>query len=125
MKTLADLKSCVSISELREALLEICTNFGPVQRLEILKAAHEGRHQVICFLSLSTLDQELELMRSMGVGRFDDQVVFVVDLEHPPEDEAPDSSAEWSYDPQAAEPLDKRPAHERLQSDPNLKSNLP
>lgn len=104
MRTLADLKSCASLSELREALLEICTHFGQVRRLEILKAVHEGRHQVICFLALSTLDQELALMRAMGVGRFDGQVVFVVDLDHVPEDDALDSSAEWSYDLQDDKP---------------------
>ena len=118
MKTLAELKSCDSISELREMLLEICTNFGPVERLEILKAVHECRHQVICFISLSTLDQELALMRAMGVGRFDDQVVFVVDLDKAPNDEAPDSSAEWTYDLQLESSFHTRKTPEKSRGGP-------
>ena len=96
MKTVADLQFCTSITELREAVLEIGAKYGEVKRLEILKAVHEGRRQAICFLTMATPEQELALMQSLGVGRFGGEIVFVVEMENMPDDGAFGASSEWA-----------------------------
>ncbi len=80
MTTLAELRQHSDVSSLKSALLQLCGEFGRITRLDILTAMHEGTKQAICFLRMERPEQEQQLMKSLGVGRFGGEVVFVLNL---------------------------------------------
>lgn len=96
MTTLEELRGCEDVSALRSALQEACAAFGSLRRLDILTSVHEGTQQAICFLRMATEEQEQALMKALGVGRFGGEVVFVVDLQPPPETEDAGPSSQWA-----------------------------
>ena len=61
---------------MKAALHQLCSEFGRITRLDILTAMHEGTKQAICFLRMEKPEQEQQLMKSLGVGRFGGEVVF-------------------------------------------------
>jgi hypothetical protein len=75
-----DLQPCTDVAALTPALHGLCSHFGKVEKLAILTSAHEGAQQAICFLRLDAPENERDLMKAWGVGRFGGEVVFVVDL---------------------------------------------
>lgn len=81
---------------LKSRVQEVAAAFGTVRRLDILTAVHEGRQQAICFLRMQTQEQEQALMKALGVGRFGGEIVFVIDLETPPETEEASPSSQWA-----------------------------
>ncbi|WP_296919746.1 hypothetical protein [Polaromonas sp.] len=54
--------------------------FGSVARLDILAARQEGKRQALCFLRMDSVEQEQQVMRELGVGRFGGALVVIVDL---------------------------------------------
>ena len=81
MDTLLDqLKSCTDIGALRPALLSICSRFGSIARLDILAASQAGKPQALCFLRMDSDEQEQQLVRELGMGRFGGDLVLIVDL---------------------------------------------
>lgn len=80
LQALQELQHCANAETLTPALHGLCSHFGLVKKLVILTAKHEGTKQAICFLRLETEVQELTLMNSLGVGKFGDEVIIVVDL---------------------------------------------
>lgn len=82
MHTLGDLRQYPDVATLTPALHGLCSHFGRVKKLAVLTACHEGAQQAICFLRMKSPKKEQELMKTLGVGRFGGEVVFVVDL-HP------------------------------------------
>lgn len=96
MTTLVDFRRCPDVSSLRASLREVAAPVGPLKRLDILTSVHEGRQQAICFLRMETAEQEQALMKSLGVGRFGGEIVFVVDLEARPSDEDNGPSSQWT-----------------------------
>lgn len=80
MLSLHDLQQCSDVATLSPALHRLCSSFGRVDKLAILTAMHMGARQAICFLRLETPEKERILMKTLGVGRFGGEVVFVVDL---------------------------------------------
>ena len=63
---------------------QLCSEFGRITRLDILTAMHEGTKQAICFPSHGTpRSRSKQLMKSLGVGRFGGEVVFVLNLNVP------------------------------------------
>lgn len=103
MKTLDDLKNCANVSALRKAVRAICEEFGTVKRLEVLTTEQEGVLQAICFLSLDDPELEIELMRSLGVGRFGGEIVFVVDLPQTASSSGRPAHPEWAATTRAGE----------------------
>lgn len=83
MNALDELRQCRDVATLKPALHKVCERFGRISRLDILTAMHEGTKQAICFLRLDAPEKEQALMKSLGVGRFGGEVVFVVDLKAP------------------------------------------
>lgn len=77
---LRDLQQYDDAETLTPALHGLCSHFGPVEKLVILTAKHEGAKQAICFLRLASEDQEQTLMQSLGVGKFGGEIIIVVDL---------------------------------------------
>ena len=80
MDTLAELQEHNNAETLTPALHDLCSHFGQVEKLVVLTARHEGAQQAICFLRLESMDQEQMLMRELGVGKFGEEIVIVVDL---------------------------------------------
>jgi hypothetical protein len=78
---LESLKQSADIHALRQALLILCSSFGPVARLDIVSASQSGKRQALCFLRMDSDDQELRMMRELGMGRFGGDLVLVVDLQ--------------------------------------------
>lgn len=96
MKTLDDLRRCEDVPSLRAMVQEVAGEVGAVKRLDILTSIREGWRQAICFLRMQTPEQEAALMKTLGVGRFGGEVVFVVDLQTPPETEEVGPSSQWT-----------------------------
>lgn len=93
---LAELRQHSDVSSLKSALHRVCARFGRIERLDILTAVHEGTKQAICFLRMEQPDQEQQLMRTLGVGRFGGDVVFVLNLDLPVTPEDPGPSSQWA-----------------------------
>jgi hypothetical protein len=95
MSALAELRQHSDVASLKSALHQLCGEFGRVTRLDILTAMHEGTKQAICFLRMEKPDQEQQLMKTLGVGRFGGEVVFVLNLNVPATvEEGP--SSQWA-----------------------------
>ncbi|MEO7952470.1 MAG: hypothetical protein ABIR35_00025, partial [Polaromonas sp.] len=96
MTALDELKQYPSVDALKPALRRLCERFGLIARLDVLTAVHEGTRQAICFLKLDSQEKEQVLMKTLGVGRFGGEIVFVLDLnmEMHSEDEGP--SSQWA-----------------------------
>jgi hypothetical protein len=77
---LDQLQQCPDIATLQTVLRTMCTRFGSVKQLNIVPATHAGKHQALCFLRMSTEEEEQKLMSGLGIGRFGGELVVVVDL---------------------------------------------
>lgn len=96
MSTFAELGQCTDIASLRAKVADVSAAYGALKRLDILTAAHEGRHQAICFMRMQTRAQEEALMKSLGLGRFEDDLVLVVDLPTPNGFDDDVRSSQWA-----------------------------
>ena len=96
MNALDELKHCPDVATLKPALHRLCERFGRVVRLDVLTAIHEGMKQAICFLRLESPEKEQSLMKTLGVGRFGGEIVFVVDLNVPLASEDAGPSSQWA-----------------------------
>lgn len=96
VSSLAELRQHRDVPSLKSALHRLCSEFGRIMRLDILTAIHEGTTQAICFLRMERPEQELQLMKTLGVGRFGGEVVFVLNLNVPVTSEDPGPSSQWA-----------------------------
>lgn len=96
MSALAELRQYNDVSSLKCALHQLCSGFGRISRLDILTAMHEGTKQAICFLRMERPEQEQKLMKTLGVGRFGGEVVFVLNLNAPAANEDAGPSSVWA-----------------------------
>lgn len=96
MRSLGDLRQCPDVATLTPALHGLCSHFGRVEKLAILTASHEGAQQAICFLRMESSEKEQVLMKTLGVGRFGGEVVFVVDLQPSGFDAEFGPSSQWT-----------------------------
>jgi hypothetical protein len=80
MTALDRLRHYPDVATLKPVLHNLCEKFGRVTRLDVLTALHAGTKQAICFLRLESPEKEQVLMQTLGVGRFGEEIVFVVDL---------------------------------------------
>ena len=77
---LKSLAGCGDTASLRSAVGELCAEFGKVTRIDILTMAEAEKRQALCFLRLESEAQESRLMNSLGVSRFGNEVLVIVDL---------------------------------------------
>lgn len=77
---LKSLASCGDITSLKSAVNEICTEFGRVTRIDVLTTAEARKRRALCFLRLESPAQEQKLMNALGLPRFGDDVLVVVDF---------------------------------------------
>lgn len=96
MSALAQLRQYNDVTSLKSALHQMCSEFGRIARLDILTAMHEGTKQAICFLRMEQPEQEQDLMKTLGVGRFGGEVVFVLNLNLPAANEDVGPSSVWA-----------------------------
>lgn len=96
VSALAELRQHRDVTSLKSALHQLCSGFGRITRLDILTAMHEGTKQAICFLRLERPEQEQQLMKTLGVGRFGGEVVFVLNLNVPVTAEDSGPSSQWA-----------------------------
>ena len=78
--SLDHLSRCEDVNALRVGLSSICSRFGLIARLDILTASHAGKRQALCFLRMSSVEQEQQVMSALGVGRFGGDIVMIIDL---------------------------------------------
>jgi hypothetical protein len=93
---LASLRRHSDVSSLKSSLHQLCSEFGRITRLDILTAMHEGTKQAICFLRMEKPEQEQQLMKALGVGRFGGEVVFVLNLDIPVTADDDGPSSRWA-----------------------------
>ena len=74
------LTGCGDTVTLRFAIHELCAEFGKVTSIDILTMSEAEKRRALCFLRLESEAQEIELMTSLGVSRFGNEVLVVVDL---------------------------------------------
>lgn len=96
VSALAELRQHSDVTSLKSALHQLCSEFGRITRLDILTAMHEGTKQAICFLRMERPEQEQQLMKSLGVGRFGGEVVFVLNLNVPAKQQEFGPSSQWA-----------------------------
>jgi hypothetical protein len=77
---LKSLAGCGDAASLRSAVSKLCAEFGKVKRIAILTMAEAEKRRALCFLRLESAAQERRLMSTLGVSRFGDDVLVVVDL---------------------------------------------
>jgi hypothetical protein len=77
---LESLTGCCDAAGVRSAITELCAEFGKVTRIDVLTLAADEKRQAVCLLRLESDAQERQLMRSLGVSRFGDDVLVIVDL---------------------------------------------
>jgi len=77
---LQSLEGCGDADSLRSAVGELCAEFGRVTRIDILTMAEAEKRRALCFVRLESEAQEQRLMASLGVSRFGNDVLVIVDL---------------------------------------------
>lgn len=77
---LDQLKTCVDLDCLRSMLLALCAPFGTVDQLDIFLTDQTEHRQALCFWHMQSPEEDAQLMREWGVGRFGGELVVVVDL---------------------------------------------
>lgn len=96
MSTLARLQQHADVASLKSALHQLCSEFGRITRLDVLAAKQRGVRQAICFLSMERPEQEQQLMKTLGVGRYGGEVVFVIRLGEPELADTEDDTPAWA-----------------------------
>lgn len=99
-KLLESLERCESIDALYPAMRSLCARFGGISRLDILPASHMGKQQALCFLRMDTPEQEDDIVRELGIGRFGGDLILVVDLGN---QEAANASTMYAIPPAASQ----------------------
>jgi hypothetical protein len=77
---LKSLAGCGDAASLRFAVSELCAEFGKVTRIDILTMAEAEKRRALCFLRLESEAQERQLMNRLGVSRFGNDLLVIVDL---------------------------------------------
>jgi hypothetical protein len=74
------LAGCRDAASLGPAIRKLCGEFGKVTRIDVLTIAEARKRRALCFLRLESPAQEMQLMSSLGVCRFGEDVLVIVDL---------------------------------------------
>ena len=77
---LESLAGCGDAASLRSAVSQLCAEFGKLTHIDILTMAEAEKRRALCFLRLESEAQESRLMSSLGVSRFGNEVLVIVDL---------------------------------------------
>jgi hypothetical protein len=75
------LAACGNAASLRSAVGVLCAEFGKLTHIDILTMAEAEQRRALCFLRLESAAQERALMTTLGVPRFGEDLLVVVDLQ--------------------------------------------
>jgi hypothetical protein len=78
---LKSLAQCSDAVALTAALRALCAEFGELTRIKVLTLAEAEKRRALCLLRLESQAQEQHMMTTLGVPRFGEDVLVVVDLE--------------------------------------------
>jgi hypothetical protein len=95
------LGGCKDVTNLRSAIYELFTEFGGIAQMDILTMKQPGKRQALCFLRLESAAQEQQLMANLGVTRFGNELLCVVDL---PIEQATIAEQPEGFRPRASNP---------------------
>ena len=71
---------CCDAATVRSAITDLCAEFGKVTRIDVLTLAAQEKRRAVCLLRLESDAQESRLMSSLGISRFGDDLLVIVDL---------------------------------------------
>lgn len=77
---LKSLGLCKDAPSLISALQALCREFGDLTRIKVVTLAQAEKRRALCLLRLESAAQEQELMSTLGVSRFGEDVMVLVDL---------------------------------------------
>lgn len=75
------LARCQDAASLTSALQALCAEFGGLARIKVMTLSEAQKRRALCLLRLDSPAQEQELMSALGVRRFGDDVLVMVDLQ--------------------------------------------
>jgi hypothetical protein len=78
LKSLAECSDAVSLTR---ALHALCAEFGQLTRVKVLTLAEAEKRRALCLLRFESDEQEEQLMATLGVHRFGQDVLVMVDLQ--------------------------------------------
>lgn len=81
---LEPLAACDDAASLRSAVNALCARFGKPRRIDVVTVAKAERRQALCFLKLESAKEESAMMAALGITRFGDELLIVVDLREAP-----------------------------------------
>jgi hypothetical protein len=74
------LECCGDPDSLRSAVGTLCSEFGKVTKIDVFTMTEADKRRALCFLRLESAAQEKELMAGLGVARFGNDVLVIVEL---------------------------------------------
>ncbi|HVC12414.1 MAG TPA: RNA-binding protein [Burkholderiales bacterium] len=77
---LKSLAGCEDLASLKSTLAKLFTQFGEIAQMDVLTMTQPGKRQALCFLRLASAAQEQQAMANLGVTRFGNELLLVVDL---------------------------------------------
>ena len=77
---LESLASCGDVDSLRSAVCALCAEFGKVTKIDVFTISEADKRRALCFLRLESAAEEQLLMADLGLPRFGDDLLVVVDL---------------------------------------------
>jgi hypothetical protein len=81
---LAPLADCANATSLRSAVSELCGRFGTLRQIDVLTVTEAEHRRALCFLKLDSPAEESEMMAALGITRFGEDLLLVVDLHEAP-----------------------------------------
>lgn len=77
---LASLAGCGDVDSLRSAIGALCAEFGKVTKIDVFTMTEAEKRRALCFLRLDSAAHEQLLMADLGVARFGNDLLVIVDL---------------------------------------------
>jgi len=77
---LKSLAGCEDLASLKGTIAELFTQFGEIAQMDLLTMTQPGKRQALCFLRLASAAQEQQAIANLGVTRFGNELLLVVDL---------------------------------------------
>lgn len=79
-RVLTPLQSCSDLYAVKTRLQSVCERFGTALRLDVLAADQAGQRRALCFVRMSSPEEEQRVKGALGVGRFGGDLVVLVEL---------------------------------------------
>jgi hypothetical protein len=74
------LERCGDPDSLRSAVGALCAEFGKLTKIDVFTMSEAQKRRALCFVRMESAAQEQRLMADLGVKRFGDDVLVIVEL---------------------------------------------